>query len=73
MKKLGLKWVFFLFCILLSSGLWAQCSICTKTAQQLGEKTGHGLNGAIVYLASAPLLLLGVIGYRWWKSEAKES
>jgi len=46
----------------------SQCSICTKTAQQLGEKTGKGLNAGILYLAAAPLLIVGFIGYRWWKS-----
>lgn len=45
----------------------AQCSICTKTAQQMGEKPGKALNGAIIYLAAAPLLMIGFIGYRWWK------
>jgi hypothetical protein len=46
----------------------AQCSICTKTAQQLGEGPAKGLNGAIMYLAFIPLALMGGIGYRWWKS-----
>jgi len=45
----------------------AQCSICTKTAQQLGEGPAKGLNSAILYLAFFPLLLIGFIGYRWWK------
>lgn len=47
----------------------AQCSICTKSAQQLGDKPAKGLNGAIFYLAFAPLLIIGVIGYRWYKSD----
>jgi hypothetical protein len=46
----------------------AQCSICTKTAEQLGEGPAKGLNGAILYLAFFPLLLIGFLGYRWWKS-----
>jgi len=46
-----------------------QCSICTKTASQLGEEAGKGLNGGILYLAAAPLLIIGYIGYRWWRSE----
>ncbi|MCH5596916.1 hypothetical protein [Niabella ginsengisoli] len=47
----------------------AQCSICTKTAQQLGDGPAHGLNGGIIYLAFIPLLVIGIIGFRWWKSE----
>lgn len=46
----------------------AQCSLCTKTAQQLGEKPAQGLNGGILYLMMAPFAIVGVIGYRWWKS-----
>lgn len=45
----------------------AQCSICTKTAQQLGEKPAKGLNAGIIYLALTPLALAGFIGYRWWR------
>ena len=46
----------------------AQCSICTKTAQQLGEGPAKALNGAIIYLAAAPLAMMGFIGYRWYKN-----
>jgi len=46
---------------------FAQCSICTKTAQQLGERPAKGLNAGILYLAFAPLALVGVIGFQWWK------
>jgi len=48
----------------------AQCSICAKTASQLGEEAGHGLNGGILYLAAAPLLIVGYIGYRWWRNNS---
>ena len=47
----------------------AQCSICTKTASQLGEKQGNGLNGGIIYLMLTPLAVGSFIGYRWWKNE----
>jgi hypothetical protein len=47
----------------------AQCSICTKTASQLGEGPAKALNSAIIYLAAAPFLVMGYIGYRWWKNE----
>jgi hypothetical protein len=47
----------------------AQCSICTRTAQQLGERPAKALNKGIIYLAVTPLAIFGIIGYRWWKSE----
>lgn len=46
----------------------AQCSICTKTAQQMGEKPAKALNGAIIYLAFVPLVIIGYVGYRWYSS-----
>lgn len=46
----------------------AQCSICTKTTQQLGEKPAKGMNSGILYLAFAPFAIVGFIGYRWWKN-----
>ncbi|UAY52108.1 hypothetical protein [Ferruginibacter albus] len=51
----------------------AQCSICAKTAEQMGEKPAKGLNGGILYLMAAPFVVVGVIGYRWWKSNGKEA
>jgi hypothetical protein len=46
---------------------FAQCSICTKTAQQLGEKPAKGMNGGILYLAFAPFAIVGFVAYKWWK------
>lgn len=51
----------------------AQCSICTKTASQLGEKSAEGLNFGILYLMLTPLALIGFIGYRWWRKEKQVS
>ncbi|MBP6430652.1 MAG: hypothetical protein KA319_02710 [Ferruginibacter sp.] len=46
----------------------AQCSVCTKSASQLGEKPAKALNNAIIYLMLTPFAIAGVIGYRWWKN-----
>ena len=46
----------------------AQCSLCTKTAQQLGHKPAKGLNTGIIYLMFAPFMIMGVVGYRWYKN-----
>lgn len=54
--------------ILAAAEGFSQCSICTKTAQQLGEKPAKALNSGIVYLAATPLAILGIIGFRWWKA-----
>lgn len=46
----------------------AQCSICTKTAQQLGEGPAKGMNTGILYLAFAPMAIIGFLAYRWIKN-----
>ena len=51
----------------------AQCSVCTRTAQQLGEKSAKGLNAGILYLAFMPLILIGFIGYRYYQKNKSES
>ena len=68
--KRGFLFCAFIICVLLimTDPALAQCSICTKTAQQLGEGPAKALNGAIIYLAFSPFLLIGFIGYRWWKN-----
>jgi len=67
MKKLVLLLIFFL--AVTAATVNAQCSICTKTASQLGEKQGKGLNSGIIYLMLTPLTIGGFLGYRWWKNE----
>lgn len=49
----------------------AQCSICTKTASQLGEGPAKALNGAIIYLMMMPFAIILFIAYRWFKNERK--
>jgi len=69
MKKKA--WVVFIGLLVISSLqlISAQCSICTKTASQLGEGPAHSLNVGILYLMFAPLSIMGYIGFRWWKKE----
>jgi hypothetical protein len=57
-----------LFLMLLPGFLSAQCSMCTKTAQQLGEKPALGMNQGILYLMLMPFVVIGYIGFRWWKN-----
>jgi uncharacterized membrane protein len=53
--------------IIISVSAEAQCSICTKTASQMGEKPARGLNMGILYLALSPFAIVGIISYRWWR------
>jgi hypothetical protein len=68
-------WIFFgviLGLLINAQTVLAQCSICTKTASQLGEGPGKALNSAIIYLAFTPLAIMGYIGWRWWKNEKEQ-
>jgi len=67
-----LVFVFAILFTLSSNDLQAQCSICTRTAQQLGEKPARGLNAGILYLAFTPLLLIGFIGYKFYKKNSSK-
>jgi hypothetical protein len=64
--KLGLLMLIF-FLSLDSVKSYSQCSICTRTVQQMGEKPGKAFNAGIIYLAFTPLAIGGILGYRWWK------
>ncbi len=68
MKKIVI--IFYLGLILLFNQLptLAQCSVCTKTASQMGEKPAKGMNSGILYLMLTPFAIVGYIGYRWFKS-----
>jgi hypothetical protein len=68
MRKSFITLVFVLLLSFSFQQVNAQCSVCTRTAQQMGEKPAKGLNAGILYLAFTPLLLIGVIGFRWWKN-----
>jgi hypothetical protein len=69
MKKCLIIFSILLILFLIQPDIYAQCAMCTKTAQQLGEKPAAGLNKGILYLMLTPFGIAGFIGYRWWKSD----
>lgn len=71
MKKWFLIFIVCLGLLTFPDQVNAQCSICTKTAQQLGEKPAQGMNSGILYLAFAPFAIVGYISYRWWKNSQR--
>lgn len=69
MKKITIIFLLAFQLLLISPpSLNAQCALCTKTAQQLGEKPAQGLNSGILYLMIMPFAIVGFIGFRWWKN-----
>ena len=43
------------------------CSVCTKAAAGMDDKSAKGLNGGIIYLAFLPLIFMGTVGFIWWR------
>ena len=70
MKRILVVLIFSLFLLQIDAD--AQCSICTKTAQQLGHKPAKGLNTGIIYLMFAPFAIMGWVGYNYFKSKRTE-
>ena len=69
MKKFTIIFLFVLQFLLLGQLTTnAQCALCTKTAQQLGEKPAQGMNSGILYLMIMPFAIVGFIGFKWWKN-----
>ena len=67
MKKCLTIFSVIILVMLIHANTVAQCAMCTKTAQQLGEKPALGLNSGILYLMLMPFAIMGYIAYRWWK------
>ncbi len=66
------KWIFVVLIGLLSLQGYSQCAVCKKTISSLDDKSAKGLNSGILYLAAMPLLIMGFIGFRWWRQNRDE-
>lgn len=54
----------------------AQCPMCKIGAEsnlKNGGTAGSGLNAGILYMLSMPYLLVGTIGFVWYKNRKKDS
>lgn len=61
---------------LLADTALAQCPMCRMSAEsnlENGGTEGRGLNTGILYMLAAPYLLVGAIGYIWWRNRRKDS
>lgn len=65
------KFLLFAFCFLLfANDIFGQCAMCTVVAEEAmrnGSSQGAGINKAVLFLFSMPYLIIGTIGYVWWK------
>jgi hypothetical protein len=62
--------------ILFPERSYAQCPMCKISAEsnlKNGGEAAKGLNSGILYMLAAPYLIMGVIGYAYWKGKKKET
>ena len=53
----------------------AQCPMCRMSAEsnlKAGGTAGKGLNAGILYMLATPYLLVGIIGYIWYRNKRRE-
>lgn len=66
--------IFFLFLSYISFELFAQCPMCRMSAESNlanGGTEGRGLNKGILYMLSLPYLIVGVLGFLWYKNKKR--
>lgn len=77
MRNQWIKWSLILVllvafqCIDIPS-LMAQCPMCRMSAESNlsnGGSAGKGLNTGILYMLATPYLLVGVLGFIWWRNK----
>lgn len=69
-----------LFFSFLSGNAYSQCAMCRATVESnvgTGSKepeseVGSGLNTGILYLMVVPYVLIGTVGFLWYKSNQKK-
>ncbi|KAA0990195.1 hypothetical protein [Dyadobacter aurulentus] len=61
--------------VILGTDTWAQCAMCRGSVESsMGNgrnNVGVGLNTGIMYLFVMPYLLVGVIGYLWYRNSKR--
>ena len=73
LKKI-LKITFLFIVFLFASDLVALCPMCKMAAESNlnnGGSAGNGLNKGILYIFILPYLIVGTMGYLWWKNRNK--
>ena len=53
----------------------AQCPMCRMSAEsnlKNGGTAGKGLNAGILYMLATPYLLVGILGYIWYRNKRRE-
>ena len=68
--------ILLLFFCLFTTHLQAQCPMCRMSAESNlanGGTDGRGLNAGILYMFAMPYLLVGAIGFWWWRNRKNQA
>ncbi|MCP4437721.1 MAG: hypothetical protein GY810_02150 [Aureispira sp.] len=69
-KILAIGVIVILLLVLDSAWVEAQCPMCKMSAEadlENGGTAGRGLNKGIIYLLVFPYILMGGLGFLWWR------
>lgn len=64
----------FTFSVIQPTPVEAQCPMCRMSAEnnlKEGGTQGKGLNAGILYMLATPYMLVGLIGFIWWRNSKK--
>ena len=74
-KWLSIIALAFTLSITTTSEVQAQCPMCRMSAEsnlKNGGTDGRGLNNGILFMLATPYLVVGALGFIWWKNRRKE-
>ncbi|MBK7787799.1 MAG: hypothetical protein IPP37_03840 [Saprospiraceae bacterium] len=74
-KLVVLTGLLLILMVLVLPDLGAQCPMCKMSAEsnlKNGGTEGRSLNAGILYMLALPYLLVGFLGYVWWKKRKKD-
>lgn len=72
---LSLFLVFSLSAVIVPDTATAQCPMCRMSAEsnlKNGGTAGKGLNNGILYMLATPYVLIGAVGYVWWRNRRRK-
>ncbi|MCC9166132.1 hypothetical protein [Pontibacter harenae] len=81
MKRIVLSLVVAFVMVLATTDAYSQCAMCRATVEsnvgtgspEPESEVGSGLNTGILYLMAIPYLLVGTVGFLWYKSNKRKN
>jgi hypothetical protein len=71
-KLIAVLALFFVMSLVSPAPIQSQCPMCRISAEsnlKNGGTAGKGLNKGILYLFFTPYLVIGTLGFLWWRNQ----